>query len=335
MAVKVSVITPVRAKTDLDIKWLGQAVESVKAQTFPDWEMVIVNDHSEVSLKSLSGHFKDERVRGAGGKNRGVCHARNQAVAESVGELIIGLDADDLFLANTLADLVEAYEKDRVVYGSCIVMTKDAQKVYHPPEYNFDIILRSMIMPIGSLHAKSDWEKVGGWDPRMEGGLEDWEYWIKLGEAGVCGKKVQAITYKYRRRVGSRISGLHSKPNAFTEALHRMRQLHLKTYNGDRPVSCCGGGSSVQPSISRATAQPIGDLRVPIESVDSKGIAKVRYTGGMAGGFGIVGDVSGFRYNIPGPLQMLEMPDGRVGVDKRDIPFLMRVNRGRDFEVVG
>jgi hypothetical protein len=316
---------------------LGEAIASVKAQSLEDWELIVVNDHSPQSLKPLASLFRDERLHGCNAKRQGTSHARNQGASMAKGKLLVALDHDDKLPAKSLEKMSEAWEPSRVVYGSTQVVTPNGSRVHRPPQYSFNLLLRALPLPVGSLHALSDWKLVGGWDPRMEKGLEDWEYWIHLGEVGVCGKAIPDIVYIYRRHSHSRLATLKQTPNAYTEAYQMMRMLHLDTYNGKRSASCCGGGGGKpQPSImaaGRRQTSRVANLQVPHQSVQDGQLVPLRYTGGMKASTGIVGEVSGFRYSILGPGTLVEMPDGRKGVDPRDVNFFLRVNRGHDFQI--
>jgi hypothetical protein len=181
-------------------------------------------------------------------------------------------------------------------------------------------------MTIGCLHRKSDWEKVGGWKKEMSAGLEDWEYWISMGEAGVCGFYVPEELYHYRRRADGRLSQLRTHENAFDLAVQRIRELHTDSYNGRFPVGCCGGGGGGRPP--KPTGLP---TRSPVISqLQADQLVALRYTG-KGQGFFVTGRASGLSYKIVGPNQLVEMKDGRQGVDPRDVQFLLKLGRGRDF----
>ena len=97
-AVSVVVTTYNRAKL------IGECVESVQAQTMPDWEMVVVDDCSKDDTASvMAGLCADPRIRYIRQeKNRGAQAARNLGIAESSGEFVNILDSDDLFAPGKL-----------------------------------------------------------------------------------------------------------------------------------------------------------------------------------------------------------------------------------------
>lgn len=339
---KISVIVPVRATQPHDIKWLEAAIDSVRQQEYKDWELIMVNDHSTESLRPVAKMFREPNITGLKAIDMGVAHARNLAVEEAEGPLLLPLDHDDKLPPSSMVNLLEGWEdggsKQGIVYGHCLLFGPDIQKVYQSPKYDFRMLLRTLLMPVGSLHRKADWKKVGGWNPMMEHGLEDWEYWIAMGEAGVCGHNIGKITYHYRRHTESRLARLHTTPDAFSAQYQVLRQLHMDTFNGKFTRGCCGQGA-VAPSVGMSFAQqrmaqsPQNTKAVPVEAVRSNGLVQVKYIGRMKGGFGLMGKASGFRYNVPGAGMLVELPDGRRGVDPRDLNHFLKINRGRDFLV--
>ncbi|MBS1568761.1 MAG: glycosyltransferase [Bacteroidetes bacterium] len=84
-------------------KWLADAVKSLLAQTFSNWELIIVNDGSTDGTPQLARSFQDRRIRVLDQANAGVSAARNAGLAMAQGNYIGFLDADDAMLAENLA----------------------------------------------------------------------------------------------------------------------------------------------------------------------------------------------------------------------------------------
>ena len=100
----VSIITPVYQAE----RTLESCVESVLAQTFPDWELLLVDDGSTDATPAICRRFaaRDSRVRVLSqAVNGGVSAARNRALQQARGDTIAFLDADDQFLPRTLETL--------------------------------------------------------------------------------------------------------------------------------------------------------------------------------------------------------------------------------------
>jgi glycosyltransferase involved in cell wall biosynthesis len=101
---KVSVIIPAYNNAE----FLGQAIQSVLDQTYPFFEVVVVNDASPTDVSQVVHSFKDRRVRYLEHEvNRGLSEARNTGIRASEGEFIALLDGDDYFHPEKLKAHVE------------------------------------------------------------------------------------------------------------------------------------------------------------------------------------------------------------------------------------
>ncbi len=121
---KISVIIPVyNTKT-----YLLKCVESVLAQTFTDFELILVDDGSTDGSEELceSCAARDERIRVFHQKNRGVSAARNLGVSHAQGEWICYVDSDDAVLPDYLKDMVEAADDDTGLVMSSITHVRHA-----------------------------------------------------------------------------------------------------------------------------------------------------------------------------------------------------------------
>ena len=108
---KVSIILPVYNAE----KYLNECVDSVRNQTFPDWELIAVDDGSTDSSGNILDRYakQDERIRVVHKKNGRVWAARNDALEIAQGEWVAFLDSDDLLSPYWLAEAMRA-DKDGV-----------------------------------------------------------------------------------------------------------------------------------------------------------------------------------------------------------------------------
>ena len=91
----ISIITPMYNAE----KYVGLTIESVLAQTYKNWEMIIVNDGSKDSSAKIVENYvqKDSRIKLINQTNAGSATARNNALRNAQGQYICFLDADDLW----------------------------------------------------------------------------------------------------------------------------------------------------------------------------------------------------------------------------------------------
>ena len=82
--------------------FLKRSIGSVLAQTFADWELIVMDDGSRDQTKEVVTSFKDPRIRYFYQENRERSAARNNGIARAKGEYICFLDSDDAFMADHL-----------------------------------------------------------------------------------------------------------------------------------------------------------------------------------------------------------------------------------------
>ncbi len=92
-------------------RYVGEAVESALGQTYSNLEVIVVDDGSTDNSLEVLERYRD-RVKIVEQQNSGVCVARNRGVAETKGEYIAFLDADDVWLPEKIEKQVKKFESD-------------------------------------------------------------------------------------------------------------------------------------------------------------------------------------------------------------------------------
>lgn len=95
-------------------RYVGEAVESALGQTYPNIEVIVVDDGSTDNSLEVLEKYRD-RIKIIEQKNSGVCVARNRGVAESKGEYVAFLDADDVWLPEKIELQIDVFENDSTV----------------------------------------------------------------------------------------------------------------------------------------------------------------------------------------------------------------------------
>lgn len=273
-------------------QFLAEAIESVLAQTWPDFEVVVVDDGNEPAEATAIGEIVDsyppDQVRlVTNDRNLGLATARNAGIDAARGSWIVPLDADDRLEPTFLEATFKAGEMNprKFVYADSILWWPELGKeqTLEAKEYSFPDLLNRITWACTVLYHRSAWQQVGGYKPAMSaaGGWEDWEFAISLGEIGVCGVHVAQPLFRYRQHSGDQMRHTANKNKpALQEA---MRRLHPATYRGEFPMACCGGsraGASVMPA-DRAVrgAQPSTRSAAPSNGTE----VLVRYVGASTG----------------------------------------------------
>jgi glycosyltransferase involved in cell wall biosynthesis len=168
--------------------YVGSALDSVFAQTFRDFEVLVVDDGSiDGTAKVVSEYGATVRyIRQA---NAGVSQARNQGIEASAGRYVAFLDADDTWfpekLDRQLAHLSRS-PQHKACYSALAVVTADMRPIKLSRSKRSgslleDLILRGNVIGSGStvLCERSLFAAVGGFDPALSQ-CADWDMWIRL-----------------------------------------------------------------------------------------------------------------------------------------------------------
>lgn len=190
-------------------RFLRECVSSLQAQSYPNWEAIIVNDGSTDNTEMLALQLvaEDTRVQYFHKQNGGLSSARNTGLAWSRGQFIQYLDADDQIEKCKLEVHVSALQKlpeIGVVYGNSKYYTdghfgdfrrrmqlESVEQDWIADSWRdsrsmFDKILERNIFPVTSpLLRKVVAQKVGLFNESLPA-LEDWEYWVRCSLSGVC-----------------------------------------------------------------------------------------------------------------------------------------------------
>jgi len=188
----VSVVMPVYNAA----RYLAEAVESILAQTFGDFEFVIVDDGStDRSPATLDDYAaRDARIRIVRRANTGIVGALNDALAESKAPLIARMDADDVSLPERLEKQV-AYMRDHdecIALGSRVVGIDPYGCVLFQSEHKLahDEIDRELLNGVGwaivhpvAMLRRDAVERVGGYRREWQW-VEDLDLFLRLAEIG-------------------------------------------------------------------------------------------------------------------------------------------------------
>jgi len=267
------------------------AVDSVDAQDFHWWECVIVNDSGEPLRWAPSW----ARVVETGG-GRGVAAARNLGIMAAKARLFVPLDADDTLEPDALRKMFLVHERyGGYVYCDFHQLWKDKDPdIWHCPEYEPARLLKEgCLHAVTGLYRKSDWRKVWGFDPGLEA-WEDWDFQIKLANAGVCGTRVPEPLFTYRKHTGFR----REENYANWEVSKNGMLARWKPYfEGKETLMACGGCPGGGGRRIPAAAPRQRQAAPPPNEAD--GFALVEYTGKSQGAMTYVGP-SGQRYRFAG-----------------------------------
>lgn len=134
----VTVYMPTHNRSDL----LSRAIESVQAQTYSNFELIIVDDCSTDNTEAVVQTYQnqDNRIKYIKNiENLGACASRNKAIRAAQGEFITGLDDDDYFLSDRLAVFLEHWhlfpDDKAFIFANKIILTPKLEVISRAPWY--------------------------------------------------------------------------------------------------------------------------------------------------------------------------------------------------------
>ncbi len=156
----VSIITP----TYNHEKFIGKCIESVLAQTYPNWELLIVDDGSTDATSNIVARYKDKRIKYIRQNHLGIWklpETYNNALRRSKGELVAILEGDDFWPPYKLEEQVRAFDDKDVVlsWGRAAFVDETGKKIfgYSPPEKDLSADIYQN-KPIGKILEKAIYE---------------------------------------------------------------------------------------------------------------------------------------------------------------------------------
>jgi glycosyltransferase involved in cell wall biosynthesis len=229
-AARVSVITPVFNAGG----YLERTLASVQAQTYRDFEMVIVDDGSTDSqtLRILEKAAGQPNVSVHHTLNRGPSLARNTAIERSRGRYVLPLDADDYLAPTFLEKTVQVLDEDPAigVAYTWVGLVGNHHGVWRTGGFSLRELLSRCTIHVASLYRRALWSDVGGYDPQFVESCEDWDLWLGAAARGWTGAGVPEVLVYYRRTEKSR--EIRSRaPESSARLMCSLVAKHRKVYD--------------------------------------------------------------------------------------------------------
>ncbi len=230
---RVSVIIPSFRKA----QFLGGAVDSLVAQTYPFWECVIVNDGSpddtSAVARQLAAKYPQHRISLIEQENHGLPMARNNGAAATSGEYLVPLDADDQLAPEMLAQTCSSLDAqaDKSIAYTDIQCTGDIDSIRDYSNGTFSGIIEENTVPVTALIRRSLFERACGYNPEMREGYEDWDFWLRCAEQQATALHIPQALFLYRVSSDGMFSSAVQRDTALKA---RLVSQHPKLYSALR-----------------------------------------------------------------------------------------------------
>lgn len=196
------------------VRFLKQAIESVQAQTFSSWQLIVVDNFSTDGSSDLVSSIEDDRIQLVKFANGGsIAAARNRGAEIAVGDYLAFLDSDDYWSPNKLeecfrvleagADFVYHHlsiEGPKNTFGASFVKARKLKGVALR-----DLLVNGNAVATSSVVLRTSlFRAFGGMNPSTELlGVEDYDAWLRVADSGAKMVAIPKILGGYRVHPGS------------------------------------------------------------------------------------------------------------------------------------
>jgi GT2 family glycosyltransferase len=232
----ISILTPV---FDTPVPWLREAVESVLAQVYENWELVLIDDGStdKEMLRALPGLAGgDGRIRLVRlGSHQGISAALNRGLELANGEWVTFLDHDDILEPDALFENVKWLQQHPaldLIYSDEDKLTEQGfDSPILKPDWSPDFFLSCNYLCHMIFLRRDLVREVGGFQSQFDGS-QDYDLLLRVSERTDRIHHIPRVLYHWRRSENSSASDVRQKPGQL-EASWRAIEAHLQR-QGDK-----------------------------------------------------------------------------------------------------
>jgi glycosyltransferase involved in cell wall biosynthesis len=221
---------------------LNQAIDSVLAQTYSDWELIVVDDGSiDITQEVVLPYtVKDSRIKYVYQGNMGPASARNRGLKESSGDIIMYLDSDDIYFPHTVARVVQVFAENKIaIFGignqrrrimlvdkNHTILSETEPTVATTGTATLQDIYHWKVKFCGSalFHKRFLWDEKGiQWDNSFPY-FEDWHFLLTIGNRYAHGFFfIPDIICEYRLSFGA--EGINAE-STYQDLAHAFAQVY-------------------------------------------------------------------------------------------------------------
>ncbi|MFA6198727.1 MAG: glycosyltransferase, partial [Patescibacteria group bacterium] len=273
-------------------RYLLDALDSIQAQSFPDWECIVVNDTGVEWKKDIMGAPWAKVINNA--KNMGASFARNAGLPyiSHHSKYVVWLDADDMWMPWYLDRMVSYAEINYgVIFSDMVRDDGDKLEYYHYPEFDAKMVPIKMNYPGSSIlyprKAIDDmWKLQKCWDVNIPG-MEDWDFQVAVHSLGYCAYRVDEPLFVYRMVSSTKRESDYAK----IESIRAYMDKKWHEYRKEGKEMSCGCGakkkSSSKPAGTMSSSGNFGRLAEAPPEADDTAMVMIQYVGPVAEPFTI------------------------------------------------
>ncbi len=182
--------------------FLPEALDGVFAQTYPHYELIVVDDGStDQTAQVLADYRRKYDFLIVSQENQRLPRALNAGFSRARGDYLTWTSSDNIMLPRMLEVLAQELDADPkvgLVYADRYLMDDDGNDLgrLNLPDYDPHLLLHTNLVHCCFLYRRECVERIGGYDPDFIY-AEDWEYWIRISQYWRM-KHVPEVLYRYR-----------------------------------------------------------------------------------------------------------------------------------------
>ena len=264
----ISILTPLY---NTPPQFLQQFLDSVQAQTAPNWQLVLVDAsdgaHLDVGETVRTRAAQDKRIVYAKIENKGIAANTNEAAKLAAGEYLALADHDDILAPHAMYTMGKAIlqlraqgEPDGFLYSDEALFSKSIQRpmvAHFKPDYAPDYLLCCNYICHLAVFQKALWDEIGGERTECDGS-QDHDLFLRLVEKTGGAAHVPQVLYYWRVHAGSTSGGTDAKPYVAAAAKKALAG-HLARTGRTGTVE-----DGLFPSTYRVKWDIVGDPKVSI-----------------------------------------------------------------------
>lgn len=217
-------------------QYLHEAIDSVLAQTFQDFEIILIDDGStDPFTKKILSTLDKPKTRVVFQTNQGLPTTRNNGIKIAQGKYICCLDCDDCLRPTYLEKCI--YQLETRNLGVCFSWVEtfgESTGIWQNGPFLIDVLMRGNSVSVSAVFRRTLWEEVGGYKEAMTHHVcDDWEFWLTLAEQGAVGYCIPEPLLLHRKHSASMSAGM--KPR-YGEIAERIESLHPTLYKDPAQV---------------------------------------------------------------------------------------------------
>ncbi len=227
---KVSIIMPCYN----DGEYIREAIESIKQQTYGNWELIIIDDGSDdPKTVRIIDDIQDAKIRIFHTEHLRPAGARNYGINYASGKYILPVDSDDKIHPTYIEKALELMESNSnigIVYCKAELFGEKTG-AWDLPDYSFPKMLLDNIVFVTALFYKEDWKIVGGFSTSMVAGMEDYDFWLSILGLGRNIYQIPEILFYYRIKPTSRTTSFQNSCEQVQDTYRQMYLNHKEFYH--------------------------------------------------------------------------------------------------------